>query len=96
MKSASNIKKVLMGILFGSDILLTLFFLITSLIMVITMPDRIEQALGHYQNNYIGFLQQNPHLFMYLIVLPMLALFLANIVAFVLYLIRVGKKSAKE
>lgn len=88
--------KVVTAILFWGDVLLTAFFLVTSLVMVITMPDQIERALGHYQDNYIGFLQQNSNLFMYFIVIPMIVLFLINVVAFVLYIVRVSKKPLKQ
>lgn len=88
--------KVVTAILFWGDVLLTVFFLVTSLVMVITMPDQIERALGHYQDNYIGFLQQNSNLFMYFIVIPMIVLFLINVVAFVLYIVRVSKKPLKQ
>lgn len=96
MKQTSTKKKIITGILFGFDVALTLFFLVTSLVMLMTMPDQIERALGHYQDNYIGFLQQNSHLFMFLIVVPMIILFLVNIVAFALYIIGVSKKPLKQ
>lgn len=96
MKEATKGKKITIGVLFGTDVLLSLFFLVTSIIMMATMPDKIERSLGHYQDNYIGFLQQNPNIFQYVIVMPMLTLFFINGVIVILYFLKSLKNSADK
>lgn len=85
-------KKIVMWSVIVLDVALTLFFLITSIIMIATMPDKVEMALGHYQSNYIGYLQKNSNMFMLLIVAPMLTLFFTNAVFFLLYVFKVSRK----
>ena len=92
MKITLSKKKIVTGVLFGLDVLLSLFFLLTSIVMIVTLPDKIEQALGHYPDNYIGFLQQNPDVFKFLIVLPMVMLFMINAVVVILYFLKTIKK----
>ena len=85
-------KKIVIWSVTVLDVALTLFFLITSIVMIVTMPDKVEMALGHYQSNYIGYLQKNSNMFMLLIVAPMLTLFFTNAVFFLLYVFKVSRK----
>lgn len=87
-------KKIIWGVIFGLDIGLTLFFLITTIIMLATMPSNIDIALNYYQDNYIGYLQKNSNMFLVLIVIPMLVLFVANAVGLVIYALKTRKRIA--
>lgn len=87
-------KKIIWGVIFGLDIGLTLFFLITTIIMLAAMPSNIDIALNYYQDNYIGYLQKNSNMFLVLIVIPMLVLFVANAVGLVIYALKTRKRAA--
>lgn len=86
-------KKIIWGVIFGLDIGLTLFFLITTIIMLATMPSNIDIALNYYQDNYIGYLQKNSNMFLVLIVIPMLVLFVANAVGLIIYALKTRKRT---
>ena len=85
MGNLSKSKKILYGILFGLDVALTIFFLVVSIVMLATMPSAADVVAGRYQQNFIGWFQQNPTFFLILVVLPLIALFIVNIVVLVKY-----------
>jgi len=92
MQNLSKSKKILYGALFGADIALTLFFLVISVIMIATMPTQNDAALGNYQKNFIGWFQQNPTMFLLIVVLPLIALFVVNIVVLTMYVKKSNEK----
>jgi len=92
MENLSKSKKILYGALFGADIALTLFFLVVSIVMIATMPSKADAAAGLYQKNFIGWFQQNPNFFLGIIVIPLLALFVCNIIVLTMYVKKMGEK----
>lgn len=92
MQNLSKGKKILYGTLFGADIALTVFFLVISIIMLATMPSDYDVIMGNYQKNFIGWFQQNPTMFLVFVVLPLIALFIANIVILSMYIKKSGEK----
>ena len=85
MGNLSKSKKILYGVLFGLDVALTIFFLVVSIVMLVTMPSLADIKLGNYQKNFIGWFQQNPTWFLIIVVLPLIALFVVNIIVLVKY-----------
>ena len=93
MKDLPTSKKVLYGTLFGADIALTLFFLVVSIVMIVTMPkDEYEVIVNGYAPGFIGYFQQNPNVFLLVVVLPLLALFIVNIWVLITYAKKANEK----
>lgn len=92
MQNLSKSKKIIYGALFGADVALTIFFLVVSIIMLATMPTAADVIEGNYQKNFIGWFQQNPTMFLVFVVLPLIALFIANIVILSMYIKKSGEK----
>lgn len=92
MQNLSKGKKILYGTLFGADIALTVFFLVISIIMLATMPSDYDVIMGNYQKNFIGWFQQNPNMFLILVVIPLVALFIINIVILSMYVKKSNEK----
>lgn len=83
MENLSKSKKIIYGVLFGLDVALTIFFLVVSIVMLATMPSSADVMLGNYQKNFIGWFQQNPTWFLVIVVIPLILLFIVNIVVLV-------------
>ena len=96
MKDLPTSKKVLYGTLLGADVALTVFFLIVSIVMIATMPSAIDVTLGNYQDNFIGYFQQNPNVFLFVVVIPLILLFIANILLLVWYAKKTNEKKKVE
>lgn len=92
MQNLSKSKKIIYGALFGADVALTIFFLVVSVVMIATMPSDIDVQFGNYQDNFIGWFQQNPTYFLLMVVLPLLALFIVNIVVLSVYVKKTNEK----
>ncbi|MCQ2799117.1 MAG: superinfection exclusion B family protein [Bacilli bacterium] len=96
MKDLPTSKKVLYGTLLGADVALTIFFLVVSIVMIATMPDKIDAFNGNYQDNFIGYFQQNPTVFLFVVVIPLILLFIANIFLLVWYAKKTNEKKKVE
>ena len=91
-----NVKK---GLLIGGivlDIGITVFLLVVSIIMLATMPkNSIEMSEAIEKNGqFIGYLQQNPTVYLFTCVVPLFLLLAANIIGLVMYIKKAGKTKA--
>ena len=91
-----NVKK---GLLIGGivlDVGITVFLLVVSIIMLATMPkDSIEMSEAIEKNGqFIGYLQQNPTVYLFTCVVPLFLLLGVNIVGLVMYIKKAGKTKA--
>ena len=91
-----NVKK---GLLIGGivlDVGITVFLLIVSIIMLATMPkNSIEMSEAIETNGpFIGYLQQNPTVYLFTCVVPLFLLLGVNIVGLVMYIKKAGKTKA--
>lgn len=91
-------KKILFFTGLGVDVAITIFLFVVSIIMIATMPNRSNMTASAYadacrQNGpLIGFLQQNPTVYLLSCVIPLFALLALNIVVLVLYVRKLNKK----
>lgn len=90
-----NLKKGLIIAGISADVAVTVFLFVISIIMLVTMPKdpnqlSIAQALN---GKFIGYLQQNPNVYLGAFVVPLFVLLIANIVMLALYVKRVSKKA---
>lgn len=92
MQNLSKSKKILYGAMFGVDIALTIFFLVVSVVMIATMPSDADRVAGNFQNNFIGWFQQNPNFFLFIVVIPLIILFVVNVFVLTMYV----KKSSEK
>lgn len=92
MQNLSKSKKILYGALFGADVALTIFFLIISIVMLATMPTKEEIAAGLVANNFVGWFQAHPRYFLVIVVVPLFALFVTNIVVLSMYVKKSNEK----
>ena len=91
-----NVKK---GLLIGGivlDVGITVFLLVVSIIMLATMPkNSIEMSEAIEKNGqFIGYLQQNPTVYLFTCVVPLFLLLGVNIVGLVMYIKKAGKTKA--
>lgn len=91
-----NVKK---GLLIGGivlDVGITVFLLVVSIIMLATMPkNSIEMSEAIETNGpFIGYLQQNPTVYLFTCVVPLFLLLGVNIVGLVMYIKKAGKTKA--
>ena len=91
-----NVKK---GLLIGGivlDVGITVFLLVVSIIMLATMPkNSIEMSEAIDTNGpFIGYLQQNPTVYLFTCVVPLFLLLGVNIVGLVMYIKKAGKTKA--
>ena len=91
-----NVKK---GLLIGGiviDVGITVFLLVVSIIMLATMPkNSIEMSEAIEKNGqFIGYLQQNPTVYLFTCVVPLFLLLGLNIVGLVMYIKKAGKTKA--
>ena len=91
-----NVKK---GLLLGGivvDVGITVFLLIVSIIMLATMPkNSIEMSEAIEKNGqFIGYLQQNPTVYLCTCVVPLFLLLGLNVVGLVMYVKKAGKTKA--
>ena len=91
-----NVKK---GLLIGGivlDVGITVFLLIVSIIMLATMPkNSIEMSEAIEKNGqFIGYLQQNPTVYLFTCVVPLFLLLGVNVVGLVMYIKKAGKTKA--
>ena len=91
-----NVKK---GLLIGGivlDVGITVFLLVVSIIMLATMPkDSIEMSEAIEKNGqFIGYLQQNPTVYLFTCVVPLFLLLGVNVVGLVMYIKKAGKTKA--
>lgn len=85
-------KKILFLTLFGVDIALTIFLFVISIIMIATMPHTPEEVTNNLNKpGMIAYFQNNPTVFLFVIVIPLFLLLALNITATVIY----AKKSSK-
>ena len=87
------------GLLIGGivlDIGITVFLLVVSIIMLATMPkNSIEMSEAIEKNGqFIGYLQQNPTVYLFTCVVPLFLLLAANIIGLVMYIKKAGKTKA--
>ena len=76
-------KKILFIALIAVDVALTVFLFVVSIIMLATLPEYAEEI---DPTTFIGYFQANSTVFLLVIVVPLFALLIANIVALVFYL----------
>ena len=91
-----NVKK---GLLIGGivlDVGITVFLLFVSIIMLATMPkNSIEMSEAIEKNGqFIGYLQQNPTVYLFTCVVPLFLLLGVNVVGLVMYIKKAGKTKA--
>ena len=91
-----NVKK---GLLIGGivlDVGITVFLLVVSIIMLATMPkNSIEMSEAIEKNGpFIGYLQQNPTVYLFTCVVPLFLLLGVNVVGLVMYIKKAGKTKA--
>ena len=91
-----NVKK---GLLIGGivlDVGITVFLLVVSIIMLATMPkNSIEMSEAIEKNGqFIGYLQQNPTVYLFTCVVPVFLLLGLNVVGLVMYVKKAGKTKA--
>lgn len=91
-----NVKK---GLLIGGivlDVGITVFLLVVSIIMLATMPkNSIEMSEAIEKNGqFIGYLQQNPTVYLFTCVVPLFLLLGLNVVGLVMYVKKAGKTKA--
>ena len=91
-----NVKK---GLLIGGivlDVGITVFLLVVSIIMLATMPkNSLEMSEAIEKNGqFIGYLQQNPTVYLFTCVVPLFLLLGLNIVGLVMYIKKAGKTKA--
>lgn len=91
-----NVKK---GLLIGGivlDVGITVFLLVVSIIMLATMPaNGVEMQKAIEMNGpFIGYLQQNPTVYLFTCVVPLFLLLGLNIVGLVMYIKKAGKTKA--
>ena len=87
------------GLLIGGivlDVGITVFLLVVSIIMLATMPkNSIEMSEAIEKNGqFIGYLQQNPTVYLFTCVVPLFLLLGVNIVGLVMYIKKAGKTKA--
>ena len=91
-----NVKKDLLigGIVL--DVGITVFLLVVSIIMLATMPkNSIEMSEAIEKNGqFIGYLQQNPTVYLFTCVVPLFLLLGLNVVGLVMYVKKAGKTKA--
>ncbi|MGM9873308.1 MAG: hypothetical protein ACI31G_00070 [Bacilli bacterium] len=88
----SKNKKILFATLFGLDVALTLFLFIISIIMIATMPTTPEEVtINLNKSGMIPYFQNNPTVFLFVIVIPLFLLLVANIIATVVYVKKTSK-----
>ena len=91
-----NVKK---GLLIGGivlDVGITVFLLVVSIIMLATMPaNGVEMEKAIEMNGpFIGYLQQNPTVYLFTCVVPLFLLLGVNVVGLVMYIKKAGKTKA--
>ena len=91
-----NVKK---GLLIGGivlDVGITVFLLVVSIIMLATMPSNGVDMNDAIKINgpFIGYLQQNPTVYLFTCVVPLFLLLGLNIVGLVMYIKKAGKTKA--
>ena len=89
-------KIVKKGLLIGGivlDVGITVFLLVVSIIMLATMPkNSIEMSEAIEKNGqFIGYLQQNPTVYLFTCVVPLFLLLGLNVVGLVMYVKKAGK-----
>ncbi len=89
-------KRILIFVGLGIDIAITVSLFVIAIIMLATMPStRIEMEEAVSINGpFIGYLQQNPTLYLCACVIPLFVLLAANIIILILYVRKVMKKKA--
>ena len=82
------------------DIAITVFLLVVAIIMIATMPTP-EMAQNHpdlvleEHGAFIGYLQLNPSVYFLSCVLPLIILFIGNIIGLFFYVRYVGQRKAQ-
>ena len=84
-------KRILFISLFALDMALTCFLFVVSIIMLATMPKTQYEVRLLKSDNMIHYFQKNPTVFLWVIVVPLIVLLLANITVLVLYLRKTSK-----
>ncbi len=91
-------KRILIFTGLGLDIAAMVFLLVIAIIMLATMPQIIDPAHPEWviskNGEFIGNLQLNPTLYFCTCVLPLILLFIANIVGVILYVKKHASKKA--
>ena len=95
-----TLKKCLIFSGIGVDVAATIFLLIVAIIMLATMPSAEEirlhpEAVIETRGAFIGNLQLNPSLYFFSCVLPLIILFVGNIIGLFFYVRYVGKRKAQ-
>lgn len=95
-----TLKRCLIFTGIGIDVAATVFLLVVAIIMLATMPSAIEvqyypEQVIEKNGLFIGNLQLNPTLYFCSCVLPLIVLFVGNIVGLFFYVRYVGKRKAQ-
>lgn len=87
-------KKILIFTALGLDVAITVSLFVIAIIMLVTMPSSAAMLEDAQEMNgkFIGYLQQNPTVYLCACVIPLFALLAANIVILILYVRKVMKK----
>ncbi len=87
-------KKILIFTGLGLDVAITVSLFVIAIIMLVTMPGSAAMLEDAQEMNgpFIGYLQQNPTVYLCSCVIPLFVLLAANIVILILYVRKVMKK----
>ncbi len=89
-------KQVLFYIGLFLDVAITVFLLVVAIIMLATMPSKENMSVAIALNGpFIGYLQQNPNVYLLTCVIPLVALLILNIVILIVYVKKAGKKKTE-
>lgn len=90
-----NLKKGLIITGIAADVAVTVFLFVVSIVMLATMPKNgaaMDTAIVT-NGKFIGYLQQNPNVYLWAFVVPLFVLLILNIALLALYVKRVSKKA---
>lgn len=95
-----TLKKCLIFTGIGIDVAATIFLLVVAIIMLATMPSAEDvqlhpEAVIETRGAFIGNLQLNSSLYFFSCVLPLIILFVGNIVGLFFYVRYIGKRKAQ-
>ncbi|MFA6755843.1 MAG: hypothetical protein WCR97_05060 [Bacilli bacterium] len=93
-KKDSNNKKILYTILFIIDISLIIFLFIVSIIMLVTMPDKIDPTQP--ATGFIDYLQKNSGVYLGCFVIPLFVLLVVNVIWLIYYVKKNSEKKKVE
>ena len=87
-------KRILFFVLIGLDVAITVFLFVISIIMLAnTVGKTTAEIINSAGDGLIGWLQNNPNIYLGVFVVPLFVLLAANIVGLVIYVRKQSKKA---